>query len=181
MNCRPGRTPISTHVIAEDRREEVMARIRLACQQGWQVYWVCPLINESEAISCQAATKTAEHLQQSLTDLNIGLIHGRMRSEEKEVAMSAFRARQYSLAGCNHRHRSWCGRAKCKCNGDRKCRASRPLTATSIAHGVGRGSVASYCILLYQHPLSELAKARLSVMRTTTDGFQIAQRDLELH
>ena len=86
----PGRTPITTSVIASARRDEVVMRVREACRQGRQAYWVCPLIDESEVIACEAATLTAEQLQRSLPDLKVGLIHGRLRAAEKAASMQAF-------------------------------------------------------------------------------------------
>lgn len=176
----PGRTPIMTTVLTSSKRDEVVLRIREACHQGRQVYWVCPLIEESEVIACQAATKSAEELQTLLPELKIGLIHGRMNSADKEQAMRAFQQGETHVlvattvieVGVDVPNAS----VMIIENSERL-----GLSQLHQLRGrVGRGKTASHCVLLYQHPLSELAKQRLTVMRETTDGFKIAQRDLEL-
>lgn len=175
----PGRTPIMTTVVAGSRRDEVIERIREACKQGRQVYWVCPLIEESEVLNCQAATQTAELLTKLLPKLNINLIHGRMSASEKEKVMSLFQAGETHVlvattvieVGVDVPNAS----VMIIDNAERL-----GLSQLHQLRGrVGRGSVASFCVLLYQQ-LSEIAKERLMVMRDTTDGFKIAQRDLEL-
>lgn len=176
----PGRTPVTTSVVDNAKREQVVMRVREACQQGRQVYWVCPLIDESESTGCQAATKTAEELQLILKGLKVGLIHGRMRANEKEAAMRAFQqgdthvlvATTVIEVGVDVPNAS----VMIIENAERL-----GLSQLHQLRGrVGRGSIASYCILLYQQPLSELARERLTVMRETTDGFKISEKDLEL-
>lgn len=176
----PNRTPITTSVIANSRRDEVIARIRDACEQGRQVYWVCPLIEESELLNCQAATHTAELLQKCLPKQKVDLVHGRMKSSEKDAAMQAFQsgATQVLVAttvievGVDVPNASVMVIENAERLG---------LSQLHQLRGrVGRGSVASYCILLYQNPVSRMGKERLAVMRESTDGFRIAQRDLEL-
>jgi len=176
----PGRTPIMTSVMADSRRHEVIARIREACQQGRQAYWVCPLIDESEVIASHAATKTAEELQKKLPELKIGLIHGRMSSDNKEKVMYAFQQGEtHLLVATTVIEVGVDVPSACVMVIENSERLG--LSQLHQLRGrVGRGAVASHCVLLYQYPLSELAKERLSVMRKTVDGFKIAQRDLEL-
>lgn len=176
----PGRTAVTTSVMAGARREEVIARIREACQTGRQVYWVCPLIDESELLPSQAATSTAEDLKVLLPELQIGLIHGRLGAEAKARAMQAF------VQGDTH---VLVATTVIEVGVDVP-NASVMIIENAERLGlsqlhqlrgrVGRGSTASHCLLLYQQPLSLLAQERLSVMRETTDGFRIAKRDLEL-
>jgi ATP-dependent DNA helicase RecG len=180
----PGRTPVKTVVIGDDRREQVIARVRKACLEKRQVYWVCTLIEESDALQCQAAEVTAEQLQQQLPQLRIGLVHGRMKAAEKASVMQQFKG------------------------GDGGYQLDLLVATTVIEVGVdvpnasvmiienperlglsqlhqlrgrvGRGSVESFCLLMYRAPLSYTAKQRLQIMRETTDGFKIAEKDLEI-
>jgi len=175
-----GRTPVTTNVIASNRRDEVIARIREACHHGRQVYWVCPLIDESEAIACQAVTKTAEALQLSLPDLKIGLIHGRMRASDKEATMRAFQQSEINLLVATTVIEVGVDVANASVMIIENAERLGLSQLHQLRGRVGRGAVASHCILLYQQPLSELARQRLAVMRETTDGFKIAERDLEL-
>jgi len=176
----PGRTPIMTTVISSARRDEVVERIRDACHQGRQVYWVCPLIDESEVIACQAATTTAEELQAFLPEFKIGLIHGRMKSHDKEVAMHAFQQRETHLLVATTVIEVGVDVPNASVMIIENAERLGLSQLHQLRGRVGRGETASHCILLYQHPLSELAKQRLAVMRETVDGFKIAQRDLEL-
>lgn len=176
----PGRTPVTTRVLSNARREEILVRIREACLSGRQVYWVCTLIEESELLQCKAAEKTAEELRELLPELKIGLLHGRMKTQEKEEVMQAFKQNELSLlvattvieVGVDVPNAS----LMVVDNAERLGLAQ----LHQLRGRVGRGAVASYCLLLYQAPLSLLAKDRLAVMRETTDGFKIAQRDLEI-
>lgn len=176
----PGRTPVTTSAIANIRRSEVIMRIRNACHQGRQAYWVCPLIDESEINPCESAIKTTEQLQKLLPSIKIGLIHGRMSSNEKEMVMRAFQQGEIQLlvattvieVGVDVPNSS----LMIIENAERLGLAQ----LHQLRGRVGRSSIASHCVLLYQQPLSALAKERLSVMRETNDGFKIAQRDLEL-
>jgi len=176
----PGRTPIITSVVANSRREEVILRIREACQQGRQAYWVCPLIDESEAISCQAATKTAEELEKHLPELKMGLIHGRMSAELKEHAMRDFQQGKTHLLVATTVIEVGVDVPNASVIVIENAERLGLSQLHQLRGRVGRGEIASYCLLLYQHPLSDLAKERLTVMRESTDGFKIAQRDLEL-
>jgi len=176
----PGRTPVATVAIAQERRLEVMERVRHACQQGRQAYWVCTLIEESEVLEAQAAEAVAESLQANLADLRIALIHGRMKSAEKEQVMQAFKAGEIHLlvattvieVGVD------VGNASLMIieNPERLGLAQ----LHQLRGRVGRGRAESHCVLLYGSPLSEYSKERLKAMRETSDGFVIAEKDLQL-
>ena len=176
----PGRKPITTIIVPDNRRAEVLDRVAKACREGKQAYWVCPLIAESEVLQCQAAEQTALRLKTTLPELNIGLAHGRLRSAEKEQTMADFKNGAINLlvattvieVGVDVPNAS----LMIIDNAERMGLAQ----LHQLRGRVGRGAVESFCVLLYQAPLSELAKARLAVMRETQDGFVIARRDLEL-
>lgn len=176
----PGRTPVNTVVLNDSRRLEVIERVRVACLEGRQAYWVCTLIEESEELTCQAAQSTHEELSQALTDLNIGLVHGRMKASEKAEVMQAFKDGQIHLlvattvieVGVDVPNAS----LMIIENPERLGLAQ----LHQLRGRVGRGSAASHCVLLYHAPLSMIGQQRLSIMRSTSDGFVIAQKDLEL-
>lgn len=176
----PGRSPIVTRAIDQNRRIEVIERVHAAAQEGRQVYWVCPLIEESEVLQLQTATETYETLAEALPDLQVGLVHGRLKPAEKQVIMDAFIEGRIhvlvattvievgvdvpnaSLMVIEHAERFGLSQLH------------------QLRGRVGRGSAASVCLLLYQSPLGQVAKQRLMTMRETTDGFEIARRDLEI-
>jgi ATP-dependent DNA helicase RecG len=176
----PGRTPIVTRTIDQNRRDEVIERVHAAALEGRQVYWVCPLIEESEALQLQTATDTHALLAEALPDLNVGLVHGRLKPAEKQEIMDAFIANDMqvlvattvievgvdvpnaSLMVIEHAERFGLSQLH------------------QLRGRVGRGTAASVCLLLYQSPLGGIAKQRLMTMRETTDGFEIARRDLEI-
>ena len=176
----PGRTPVSTVVISDQRREDVIERVRLACEQGRQAYWVCTLIEESETLAAQAAQVTAESLAESLPHLRIALIHGRLKSAEKEQVMTAFKAGEVDLlvattvieVGVDVPNAS----LMIIENPERLGLAQ----LHQLRGRVGRGATASHCVLLYGSPLSHHSRERLRVMRETNDGFVIAEEDLHL-
>ncbi|MHB1220640.1 MAG: ATP-dependent DNA helicase RecG [Gammaproteobacteria bacterium] len=176
----PGRTPIVTTVMAASKREDIIVRINDACQQGRQVYWVCPLIEESEVLNCQAATQTTQLLKTLLPNWQIGLIHGRMSSEEKNLAMTAFQQNQTQVLVATTVIEVGVDVPNASVMVIENAERLGLSQLHQLRGRVGRGSVASYCILLYQYPISAVGKQRLAVMRETTDGFKIAQRDLEL-
>lgn len=176
----PGRTQIVTSLIDNSRRDEVIARVRQACQSGRQVYWVCPLIEESEAIIGQAATKTAELLTTLLPDIKIGLVHGRMKSDQKEATMRAFKEGDIQILVATTVIEVGVDVPKASIIVIENAERLGLSQLHQLRGRVGRGSIASHCLLLYQQPLSALAQERLQVMRNSTDGFTIAQRDLEL-
>lgn len=176
----PGRTPVTTVVIGDSRREEVVERVRLACEQGRQAYWVCTLIEESEALEAQAAEVTAESLSQALPRLRVGLIHGRLKAAEKEAVMASFKAGELDLlvattvieVGVDVPNAS----LMIIENPERLGLAQ----LHQLRGRVGRGSAASHCVLLYGSPLSQNSRERLRVMRESSDGFYIAEQDLQL-
>ncbi|MFQ2174632.1 ATP-dependent DNA helicase RecG [Aeromonas rivipollensis] len=176
----PGRTPITTVALPDSRRQDVIERVKLACTEGKQAYWVCTLIEESEVLECQAAEDTAAELQARLPSLHIGLVHGRMRPVEKQRVMEEFKTGILQLlvattvieVGVDVPNAS----LMIIENPERLGLAQ----LHQLRGRVGRGSVASHCVLLYHAPLSKTAQSRLGVLRETNDGFLIAQRDLEL-
>lgn len=176
----PGRTPVSTVVIADSRRDEVIQRVQKACAEKRQVYWVCTLIEESEALQCQAAEVTAEDLKVALPELRIGLVHGRMKPAEKAEIMQQFKAAELDLlvattvieVGVDVPNAS----VMIIENPERLGLAQ----LHQLRGRVGRGSVESFCVLMYHAPLSNQGRERLTVMRETTDGFKIAEKDLQL-
>lgn len=176
----PSRKPVITSVVANSRRDEIIARIKEVCLQGKQIYWVCPLIGESELISCQAATETAEELQTKLTELTIGLIHGRMKSVDKQTVMNAFQAGRIQILVATTVIEVGVDVPNACLMVIENAERLGLAQLHQLRGRVGRGEILSYCILLYQPPLSDIAKERLNVMRETNDGFKIAQRDLEL-
>ncbi|MBR38118.1 MAG: ATP-dependent DNA helicase RecG, partial [Idiomarina sp.] len=177
----PGRTPITTVVIPDTRRDQVIERVREVCtHEGRQAYWVCTLIEESEVLECQAAEDTATELQEQLDGLTVGLVHGRMKADQKEAVMSRFKSGEIDLlvattvieVGVDVPNSS----LMIIENPERLGLAQ----LHQLRGRVGRGSVASHCVLLYKTPLSRTATERLSVLRDSNDGFVIAQRDMEI-
>ncbi|CAE6951914.1 MULTISPECIES: ATP-dependent DNA helicase RecG [Pseudomonas] len=176
----PGRTPVNTVLIADSRRIEVIERVRTACNEGRQAYWVCTLIEESEELTCQAAETTFEDLAAALGGLNVGLIHGRMKPAEKAAIMDQFKQGALQLlvattvieVGVDVPNAS----LMIIENPERLGLAQ----LHQLRGRVGRGSAASHCVLLYHPPLSQLGRERLGIMRETCDGFLIAEKDLEI-
>jgi ATP-dependent DNA helicase RecG len=177
----PGRTPIQTVAIPDTKRDAVVDRVRRACiDEGKQAYWVCTLIDESEVLEAQAAEEITQELSARLPDVKIGLVHGRMKSKEKQTVMNQFKANQLQLlvattvieVGVDVPNAS----LMIIENPERLGLAQ----LHQLRGRVGRGSVASHCVLLYHAPLSKTAQKRLGVLRESNDGFIIAQRDLEI-
>ncbi|WPC73941.1 ATP-dependent DNA helicase RecG [Vibrio porteresiae] len=177
----PGRTPIQTVAIPDTKRQDIIDRVRHAClTEGKQAYWVCTLIDESEVLEAQAAADIAQELQTTLPDVKIGLVHGRMKAAEKQEVMRAFKANELHLlvattvieVGVDVPNAS----LMIIENPERLGLAQ----LHQLRGRVGRGSVASHCVLLYHAPLSKTAQKRLGVLRESNDGFIIAQRDLEI-
>jgi ATP-dependent DNA helicase RecG len=176
----PGRTPIRTVTVSDARREEVVERVRQACRSGRQAYWVCTLIEESEALQCQAAEDTAALLSSALPDLRVGLVHGRQRPAEKEAAMAAFKAGETDLLVATTVIEVGVDVPNASLMVIENPERLGLAQLHQLRGRVGRGAVESHCVLLYHAPLGEAAQQRLAVLRDTTDGFVIAQRDLEL-
>jgi ATP-dependent DNA helicase RecG len=176
----PGRTPVTTTVIPTSRREEILTRVHGACTSGRQAYWVCTLIEESEVLECQAAEDTASQMRAVFPELHVGLVHGRMKSAEKEAVMTAFKKGEIQLLIATTVIEVGVDVPNASLMVIENAERLGLAQLHQLRGRVGRGAIASHCVLLYQHPLSKLAKARLAVMRETTDGFKIAQRDLEI-
>jgi len=176
----PGRTPVKTAAMSDAHRDAVIERVRQACIEGKQAYWVCTLIDESETLQCQAAEVTAKHLQETLPDLNIGLVHGRMKPQEKNTAIAAFQAGKVQLLVATTVIEVGVDVP----NASLMIIENPERLGLSQLHQlrgrVGRGSIASHCVLLYHGPLSQQSRERLQVMRESSDGFVIAEKDLEL-
>ncbi len=176
----PGRGTVTTVVVPAPRRVEVLDRVRLACESGKQAYWVCPLIEESDVLQCQAAEETAASLTDSLPDLSVGLVHGRMKAPEKQAVMDRFKAGEIQLLVATTVIEV----------GVDVPNASLMIIENSERMGlaqlhqlrgrVGRGSADSSCVLMYEPPLNNSAERRLRVLRETNDGFRIAEEDLRL-
>ena len=176
----PGRTPINTVVVPEQRRDEVVLRIVQACRAGRQAYWVCPLIEESEELRSQAAEETAAALAEALPEVRVGLVHGRMPSAKKDEAMLAFKEGKIQLLVATTVIEVGVDVPNATLMAIENAERMGLAQLHQLRGRVGRGSEASTCVLLYRAPLSQLARERLKVIRETNDGFEIARRDLEL-
>ncbi|KKM76793.1 hypothetical protein LCGC14_1376560 [marine sediment metagenome] len=176
----PGRTPVSTVVLSDSRREDVIERVHVACQQQRQVYWVCTLIEESEHLQCQAAEDTATTLQDSLPDLRVGLVHGRMKAAEKERVMAAFKAAELDMLVATTVIEVGVDVPNASLMIIENAERLGLAQLHQLRGRVGRGQVESHCVLMYHPPLSENGQARLKCLRESNDGFVIAQRDLEI-
>ena len=176
----PGRTPIQTVVIDNQRRATIVERLRSACAEGRQAYWVCTLIEESDVLQCQAAEVTATELHELLPELRIGLVHGRLKPAEKNAVMDAFKAGELHVlvattvieVGVDVPNAS----LMIIENPERLGLAQ----LHQLRGRVGRGKTASHCVLLYSKPLSQHGRERLAVLRDSDDGFVIAEKDLQL-
>ena len=176
----PGRTPIMTRLIDQDRRDEVVERVHAAALEGKQIYWVCPLIEESEALQLQTATDTYAALTAALPDLRIGLVHGRLKTAEKQQVMDAFASGELHLLVATTVIEVGVDVPNASLMVIEHAERFGLSQLHQLRGRVGRGSAASVCLLLYQAPLGMIAKQRLAIMRETTDGFEIARRDLEI-
>jgi ATP-dependent DNA helicase RecG len=176
----PGRTPVQTVAISNERRYDVMERIHAACTEGRQVYWVCTLIEESEQLNAQAAEVAHAELTIALPDLAVGLIHGRMKAKEKQAVMDAFKAGELAVLVATTVIEVGVDVPNASLMVIENSERLGLAQLHQLRGRVGRGAIASNCVLLYQNPLSRLARERLQVMRETNDGFRIAEKDLEL-
>jgi len=176
----PGRQPVTTLAVPDSRRPEVIARVKKACMEGRQAYWVCTLIEESEVLECQAAEVAWQELEQALPELKVALVHGRMKPAEKTQIMADFKAGWFQVlvattvieVGVDVPNAS----LMIIDNAERLGLAQ----LHQLRGRVGRGSTASYCTLIYHPPLSQQGRERLQAMRESSDGFLIAQKDLEI-
>jgi len=175
-----GRQAIETVVISQKRRPEIIERIRYACSQGRQAYWVCTLIEQSETLSAEAAEDTAKSLQEQLSELRIGLIHGRLKSTEKESIMASFKKGNINLLVATTVIEVGVDVANASLMIIENPERLGLAQLHQLRGRVGRGSIASHCVLLYGESLSNNGKERLQAMRETNDGFKIAEIDLKL-
>ncbi len=176
----PGRTPVQTVVLSAERRPELIERIRGACAEGRQAYWVCTLIDESDEVIAQAAQTTFEALTQQIPELRIALVHGRMKSGEKQKTMAAFKTGEVQLLVATTVIEVGVDVPNASLMIIENAERLGLAQLHQLRGRVGRGSTASNCVLLYQAPLSQMARQRLATMRETSDGFVIAEKDLQL-
>ncbi len=176
----PGRTPILTKLVSEARREEVAARVREACVGGRQAYWVCPLIEESEALQLKTALETFETLSAALPELRIGLVHGRLKADEKSATMTAFAAGELDVLVATTVIEVGVDVPKASLMIIEHAERFGLAQLHQLRGRVGRGTTESACILMYAQPLSETGRARLKVIYENADGFAIAREDLHI-
>jgi ATP-dependent DNA helicase RecG len=176
----PGRTPIVTKLVSDARREEVFERMRAACLEGRQAYWVCPLIDESEALQLQTALETHATLSQIFPELRIGLAHGKLSSAEKAGTMAAFKTGELQLLVATTVIEVGVDVPNASLMVIDHAERMGLAQLHQLRGRVGRGAAESMCVLLFQQPMSELARARLKIIYENTDGFEIAQQDLRL-
>ena len=176
----PGRTPVLTKLVSDTRRDEVIRRVRDACGAGRQAYWVCPLIEESEVLQLQTAIDTFERLKAELEELRVGLIHGRLSAADKALVMADFVAGRIHLLVATTVIEVGVDVPNASLMVIEHAERFGLAQLHQLRGRVGRGTADSACILLYQTPLSEAARARLKIIYENNDGFEVARRDLEL-
>jgi len=176
----PGRTPVRTVVLPQERRAEVVERINASCREGRQAYWVCTLIEESEELLAQAAEETAAQLAEALPGVRIGLVHGRQPAKAKDAAMQDFKSGRTQLLVATTVIEVGVDVPNASLMVIENAERMGLAQLHQLRGRVGRGARESTCVLLYRAPLSQLARERLATLRDTTDGFAIAQKDLEL-
>jgi ATP-dependent DNA helicase RecG len=176
----PGRKPVETVALPAARRADVVSRIHDACTAGRQAYWVCPLIEESETLELETATDTAQALHEALPELKVALIHGRMKPLEKEKIMAAFKRGEINLLVATTVIEVGVDVPNASLMIIENAERLGLSQLHQLRGRIGRGQAESHCVLLYQAPLSEMARARLAAVRETSDGFEVARRDLEM-
>ena len=176
----PGRTPIQTVTIPLDRREEVLQRIASNCTDGKQAYWVCTLVEESETLDAQAAEATFNEIKERFPALNIGLVHGKMKADEKQAVMQQFKDNHLQLLIATTVIEVGVDVPNASIMVIENAERLGLSQLHQLRGRVGRGAKASFCALLYKHPLSQNGQERLRIMRETNDGFIIAEKDLEI-
>jgi ATP-dependent DNA helicase RecG len=176
----PGRTPVATVALSGTRRGEVVDRISKACAEGRQAYWVCTLIEETDLLQAQAAEVTFAELSAALPNLRVGLVHGRLKSSEKQAVMDAFKAGEIALLVATTVIEVGVDVPNASLMVIENSERLGLAQLHQLRGRVGRGSAKSSCVLLYQPPLSGMARQRLDVLRETSDGFRIAEKDLAL-
>ncbi|NIM29241.1 MAG: ATP-dependent DNA helicase RecG [Gammaproteobacteria bacterium] len=175
-----GRQPVETAVVPDSRRAEVVARVHAACSQGQQAYWVCTLIEDSEALEAQAAEQTHLALSEALPEMRVGLVHGRMKSAQKEKTMAAFKEGQLDLLVATTVIEVGVDVPNASLMIIENAERLGLSQLHQLRGRIGRGTRRSACVIMYQPPLSGPARQRLDALRETSDGFRIAERDLEL-
>ena len=176
----PGRTPIQTVTIPLDRREQVLQRIATNCAEGKQAYWVCTLVEQSEPLDAQAAEATFAEIRERFPALNIGLVHGKMKADEKQAVMQQFKNNELQLLIATTVIEVGVDVPNASIMVIENAERLGLSQLHQLRGRVGRGAKASFCALLYKHPLSQNGQERLRIMRETNDGFMIAEKDLEL-
>ncbi len=176
----PGREPVATIAVPDTRRDEIIERVRAACAEGQQAYWVCPLIDESDTLDYRAAAASYEQLEAALPEIRVGLVHGRMRPAEKERGMQAFKEGLIQLLVATTVIEVGVDVPNASLMIVENAERMGLSQLHQLRGRVGRGNRRSHCVLLYKPPLGRLAKSRLAVLRETNDGFVVAERDLEL-
>jgi ATP-dependent DNA helicase RecG len=176
----PGRKPVTTSIVSEQQRASLIARVAESCRDGGQVYWVCTLVEESEVLQCEAAEITYESLTRQLPQLSVGLVHGRMKPRDKEAIIAAFKKGDIHILVATTVIEVGVDVPNANVmileNPERLGLAQ----IHQLRGRVGRGARESFCILLVKNQLSEQVRARLDIIRSTQDGFEIAEKDLEL-
>jgi ATP-dependent DNA helicase RecG len=176
----PNRQQIITLVISNTKMQQIAQRIKANCQKGEQAYWVCTLIEESEVLRAKAANDTFEELKQWFPNLNIGLIHGRLKSDEKNTIMNQFKSHEIDLLVATTVIEVGVDVANASLMVIENAERLGLSQLHQLRGRVGRGNKQSHCVLMYQAPLGEVAKSRLDIMRHTNDGFLIAKHDLKI-
>jgi ATP-dependent DNA helicase RecG len=176
----PGRTPITTIVIDNKRRAQIVERVQQACSEGRQAYWVCTLIEESDVLEAQAAEETCRQLSAALPNIRVGLIHGRLKADEKVAIMHAFKFHQLDLLVATTVIEVGVDVPNASLMIIENAERLGLAQLHQLRGRVGRGKTASHCALMYQSPLSQQGKQRLQAMRQSSDGFVIAEKDLQL-
>ncbi|ENU28111.1 ATP-dependent DNA helicase RecG [Acinetobacter modestus] len=176
----PGRTPIQTVTIPLDRREQVLQRIASNCREGKQAYWVCTLVEQSETLDAQAAEATYQEIKERFPDINIGLVHGKMKADEKQTVMQAFKDNQSQLLIATTVIEVGVDVPNASIMVIENAERLGLSQLHQLRGRVGRGATASFCALLYKTPLSQNGQERLSILRESNDGFVIAEKDLEI-
>jgi ATP-dependent DNA helicase RecG len=176
----PGRTPVTTTVMSDEKRDSVISRVADACAEGRQIYWVCTLIEESEVLQCQAAEVTEKELEKLLPDVRVGLVHGRMAPAVKTDVMNQFKSKQLDLLVATTVIEVGVDVPNASLMVIENSERLGLAQLHQLRGRIGRGTTDSHCVLLYRKPLGNLSKERLEVMRQSNDGFFIAERDLEI-
>lgn len=175
-----GRKPVTTVVVSTSRREEVIKRIEKSCEKGEQAYWVCTLVEESEVLQCQAAEVAAEQLTAELTKVRVGLVHGRMKQQDKQSIVNKFKNKEIDLLVATTVIEVGVDVPNASLMVIENAERLGLAQLHQLRGRVGRGGKQSACVLMYQPPLSESGKQRMSILRDTNDGFKVAEKDLEL-